>query len=93
MGPVAFNKITRASLSSQASSASTERLLSHLGRFEGREMQCLLSSSLEMTETIQNYVRICLKNADGIRTGLLHPEGNAFKRTCTLVASKVAEMQ
>lgn len=92
MGPVAFNKIAKAALSSQASSASAERLFSDLGRLEGRERQSLLSSSLEMTATIRNYVNMRLKDADGIQTGLLHPQGVAFKRTCNLVASKVARM-
>ena len=93
MGPVAFNKIAKAALSSQASSASAERLFSDLGRLEGRERQSILSSSLEMTETIRNYVNMSIKTGNDVQKGLLHPVGVAFKRTCTLVASQVARMQ
>lgn len=93
MGPVAFNKIAKAALSSQASSASVERLFSDLGRLDGRERQSLLSSSLEMTETTRNYVNMSLKDENHVKKGLLHPFGVAFKRTCNLVASKVFRMK
>lgn len=93
MGPVAFNKIAKAALSSQASSASAGRLFSDLGRLEGRKSQSLLSSSLEITEIIRNYVKMSLKGANGAQTGLLHPIPLAFKCICTLVSSTVACMQ
>ena len=56
VSPVPFNKVARASLSSQASSAGAERRFSDLGRFEGRQRQSLLTSTLQMTEMIRVYV-------------------------------------
>ena len=57
ISPLPFNIIAKACLSSQASSASSERLFSDLGRLEGAFCQTLLSTTLQMKETIRLFVR------------------------------------
>lgn len=64
VSPVAVNKPAKTVLSSQAALASAECLFSDLGRLKSRERQFLLSSSLEMTDTIRNYLNMRLKDVD-----------------------------
>ena len=93
LSPVPFNKVAKASFSSQASSASAERLFSDLGRQEGRSGQSNLSFSLEMNTTIRAYVRAHIRDSNAVQTGLVHPEGVAFKRICNNLAMEVAKKQ
>ena len=93
VSPLPFNKVIRAALSSQASSASAERLFSDLGRTEGRQRQTSLTSTLEMTELVRNYVNTELRGLQMPQTGLLHPRAFAFKRLARHVACRVVEMQ
>lgn len=87
--PLAFNTVARAFLSTQASSASAERLFSDLGRTEGRERQSLMSSTLEMTEMIRVFVNMDIEDSTLPQRGLQNPKAVAFKRTVQKVARKV----
>lgn len=87
--PLAFNKLAKASLSSQASSSSAERLFSNLGRSEGRERQATLNSTLEMTEMIRGFMKMQIEDTVTVQRGLLHPVGAAFKKAVQLVALEV----
>ena len=89
ISPVPFNKVARACLSSQASSASAERLFSNLGRMEGRERQSMLSSTLEMTEMIRVFVYSRVEDIRNKPKGLLHVKAAAFKAVVEQVASEV----
>lgn len=84
--PRIFNTVARAALSSQASSASAERLFSDLGRLEGRQRQTMLSGTIEMTETIRVFVQTRLQGCTRPQRGLLHPRGAAFKDLASTVA-------
>lgn len=89
--PLSFNKVARALLSSQASSASAERLFSNLGRTEGRERQSMLSSTLEMTQMIRSFALMRMEDICGPQNGLLSPQAAAFKRMVQEIALQVHE--
>ena len=91
--PLAFNKLARSALSSQASSASAERLFSDLGRMEGRFCQSILSSAVEMKEIIRAYVNLRLKDHFRPQNNTLHPDAAAFKSIVVEVTEKVFESQ
>lgn len=89
ISPVPCNKVARTSLLSQASSDSAERLFSDLGRLEGRQRQSILSSTLEMTETIRVYSRLSVQGNVLPQTGVLHPKAAAFKQLIEKIAQEV----
>lgn len=89
VSPRPFNNIIRAALSSQASSASAERLFSDLGRLEGRQRQSTLSSTLEMNETIRVFVQMHLSSYVTPQVGRTHPQATAFKRLVNQIATEV----
>ena len=84
--PKAFNRLAKAAIASQASTASAERLFSDLGATEGRQRQSLLSSTISMTETIRVYVQTCLKDNTLPQSGILHPKAASF----TSLVDKIA---
>ena len=82
--------VAKAFLASQASSAASERLFGDLGSLEGRKAQSQLTSTLEMRELVRIYVQNELSIIQKPQNGLLHPEAEAFKRLCSVVAHEVA---
>lgn len=87
--PLAFNKLARACLCTQASSASAERLFSDLGRMEGRACQSMLTSTIEMKEIIRVFVDMRLEEIRPLQGKFLHPKGVAFNRLVTEIAQRV----
>lgn len=89
ISPVPFNQLARAALSSQASSASAERLFSDLGRKEGNQCQSILSGTLEMTALIRTYVANEIKALVLPQKGLLHPTASAFRRLIDTISYEI----
>lgn len=87
--PLAFNKLARACLCTQASSASADRLFSDLGRMEVRACQSMLTSTIEMKEIIRVFVDLKLQEIKPPQGQFLHPKGVAFNRIVTEIAQKV----
>lgn len=56
ISPLSFNMTVNACLSSQASSASAQRLFSDLERLGNNEAQSLLTRTVEMAEIIRVFV-------------------------------------
>lgn len=93
VSPRTFNIITRAALSSQASSESVECVFSNLERLEGRQRQSTLSSTLEMQKTIRVFVHMNQRSNILPRTGRTHQKAAAFKRLATQIATEVVKMK
>lgn len=83
---LAFNKVARAKISLQASSASAERLFGDLGRMEGRALQSMLTSTVGMKENIRVYVDMRMKDIVLPRMDILHAQETAFMLSVTEVA-------
>ena len=79
ISPIPFNRIAREMFSSQASSATAERILSDLGRLEGDQRQSLLSSTSEMIAIIRSFVLNELDANRRRQSDLLHPNAVAFR--------------
>lgn len=73
VSPKPYNTISRAALSSQASSSSAVRLFSELGAIEGRFWQPFLDCTFETTDTIRVYLKTHLKGNILLQKGALHP--------------------
>ena len=93
VSPKPFNNIIRAFLASKASSASAERLLSDLGRIEGRQSQSILDCSLEMKETVRVFVKSQLNCSISPQSGTMHPLASAFKNVVKSIAADVYDAQ
>lgn len=87
--PIAFNKVAKAALSSQASSASAEKLFSSLSRSEGRARQSTLTSTLKLTEMIRSFRKTQVEDTLMPPRGLLHPVAAAFIKRVQQVALEV----
>ncbi|KAI0567551.1 Ribonuclease H-like protein [Gracilaria domingensis] len=89
VSPVPFNVVARAFLGAQASSAAVERLFSSLGLREGSQCRSLLSSTSEMCELIRVFVANEVRASRGSQSGLVHPNGESFRRIVRSIASLV----
>ena len=86
ISPKPFKMVAKAFLSSQASSAPSERLFSDLGKLEGNQEQDQLINTLEMRELICMFVLSETEALKMPQKGLSHPQADAFRCLVELVA-------
>ena len=90
ISPLPFNRIAKAAMSSQASSASAERLFSDLGRMEGDQRQSLLSGTMEMAAVVRHFAIDFIRQVrPAVQSNLLHPDAAAFKKLVEYVSNEI----
>lgn len=80
MSPLALNKDSQALLSLQASSASSKRLFSNLGRSKSLERKSMKSGALEITKIVQCYFEMHFKYIQEPQMALLCSVATSSKR-------------